>query len=75
MGAVNRDSLGTLPTAKLGEATAVFHLIRNLGSAIVISICVGVVIHSSGVSYSVISEFLNPYNEAFNWSSVTRGGA
>ena len=66
-------AFGTLPTAKLGEATAVFHLIRNLGSAIVISICVGVVIHSSGVSYSVISEFLNPYNEAFNWSSVTRG--
>ena len=67
-------AFGTLPTAKLGEATAVFHLIRNLGSAIVISICVGVVIHSSGVRcHSVISEFLNPYNEAFNWSSVTRG--
>ena len=30
-------------------------------------------IRSTGVSYSVISEFLNPYNEAFNWSSVTHG--
>lgn len=63
-------AFGTLPTSKLGEATAVFHLVRNLGSAIVISVCVGVVIHSSGVSYSVISEFLNPYNEAFGWASV-----
>ncbi|MEC7539068.1 MAG: DHA2 family efflux MFS transporter permease subunit, partial [Pseudomonadota bacterium] len=33
-------AFGTLPTAKLGEATAIFHLIRNLGSAIVISVCV-----------------------------------
>ncbi|MEE2689520.1 MAG: DHA2 family efflux MFS transporter permease subunit [Pseudomonadota bacterium] len=66
-------AFGNLPTEKLGEATAVFHLIRNLGSAIVISICVGVVIYSSGVSYSVISEFLNPYNEAFDWASVAGG--
>ena len=43
-------AFGTLPTAKLGEATAIFHLIRNLGSAIVISVCVGVVIHATGVN-------------------------
>jgi MFS transporter, DHA2 family, multidrug resistance protein len=66
-------AFGTLPTQRLGEATAVFHLIRNLGSAIVISICVGVVIHSAGVSYSVISENINPFNEAFGIASVAGG--
>jgi len=66
-------AFGTLPTHRIGEATAVFHLIRNLGSAIVISVCVGVVIHSAGVSYSVISENINPFNEAFGIASVTGG--
>ena len=50
-----------------------FHLIRNLGSAIFISICVGVVIHYTSVNYSVISEHISPFNEAFRLSSVAGG--
>ena len=63
-------AFGTLPTAKLGEATAIFHLIRNLGSAIVISVCVGLVIHATGVNYSVLSEHLSLFNEAFSVSAI-----
>ena len=63
-------AFGSLPSSRLGEATAVFHLIRNLGSAIIISVCVGVVVRSSGVGYSIISEFLNPFNETFRIASV-----
>ena len=64
-------AFGTLPTAKLGEATAIFHLIRNLGSAIVISVCVGLVIHATGVNYSVLSEHLSLFNEAFSVSAIS----
>ncbi len=63
-------AFGTLSPSRMGEATAVFHLVRNLGSAIVISICVGVVVHSTSVSYSVISEHLSLFNEAFGIASV-----
>tara|TARA_Y100001960_G_C14187432_1_gene593260 strand:- start:134 stop:592 length:459 start_codon:yes stop_codon:yes gene_type:complete len=66
-------AFGTLSTDKLGEATAVFHLIRNLGSAIIISVCVGVVILSTGVNYSVLSEHLSLFNEAFSLSAISGG--
>ena len=64
-------AFGTLPRSRLGEATAIFHLIRNLGSAIIISACVGLVIYSSNVNYSIISEHLSIFNEAFSFGSVT----
>jgi len=63
-------AFATLQPRQMGEATAVFHLIRNLGSAIFISICVGVVIHYSGVNYAVLSENVSPYNEAFRLPAV-----
>ena len=66
-------AFATLPARQMGEGTAVFHLIRNLGSAIFISICVGVVVHYTGVNYSVISEHISPFNEAFRLSSVAGG--
>ena len=66
-------TFATLPAREMGEGTAVFHLVRNLGSAIFISICVGVVIHYTGVNYSVISEHISPFNEAFRLSGVAGG--
>ena len=66
-------AFATLPPRQMGEGTAVFHLIRNLGSALFISVCVGVVVHYTGVNYSVISEHISPFNEAFRLSSVAGG--
>lgn len=66
-------AFATLPARQMGEGTAVFHLIRNLGSALFISVCVGVVVHYTGVNYSVISEHISPFNEAFRLSSVAGG--
>ncbi len=63
-------AFATLQPRQLGEATAVFHLMRNLGSAIFISVCVGVVIHYSGVNYANISENISPFNEAFRYPTV-----
>lgn len=63
-------TFATLHPKQLGEATAVFHLMRNLGSAIFISVCVGVVIHYSSVNYAVYSENISPFNEAFHYPSI-----
>lgn len=63
-------AFATLQPRQMGEATAIFHLIRNLGSALFISVCVGVVIHYTGVNYAVISEHVSPFNEAFRMASV-----
>lgn len=63
-------AFATLQPRQMGEATAVFHLVRNLGSALFISICVGVVIHYTSVNYAVISEHVSPFNQAFHMPSV-----
>jgi len=63
-------AFATLQPQRMGEATAVFHLIRNLGSAIFISVCVGVVVPSTTVNFSVLAEPLTPVNEAFRLPSV-----
>jgi DHA2 family multidrug resistance protein len=63
-------AFATLSPRDMGEATAVFHLIRNLGSALFISVCVGVVVHYTGVNYSVLSEHISPFNEGFRMASV-----
>ena len=63
-------TFATLNPRQMGEATAVFHLIRNLGSAIFISICVGAFVHYSGVNYAVMSEHISPFNEVFQFPGV-----
>lgn len=63
-------AFATLQPRQMGEATAVFHLVRNLGSALFISICVGVVIHYTSVNYAVISEHVSPFNQAFRMPNV-----
>lgn len=66
-------AFATLRPHDMGEATSVFHLIRNLGSALFISVCVGVVVHYTGVNYSVLSENISPFNEAFRMAGVAGG--
>jgi DHA2 family multidrug resistance protein len=61
----------TLHPRQLGEATAVFHLLRNLGSAIFISICVGVAVHYASVNYTVMSESITPFNQIFRFPSLS----
>ena len=68
MGTADGDCFRTLPTAKLGEATAVFHLSEI--SAAIDSVCVGMVIHATGVNYSVLSEHLSLFNETFSVSAI-----
>ena len=63
-------TFATLNPRQMGEATAIFHLMRNLGSAVFISICVGAAVHYAGVNYAVISEHVSRFNEAFQFPAI-----
>jgi DHA2 family multidrug resistance protein len=44
------------------ETSAVFHLLRNLGSSFFISICVAEIVRSTGVNYSRMVEGISAFN-------------
>ena len=44
------------------ETSAVFHLLRNLGSSFFISICVAEIVRSTGINYSRMVESVSAYN-------------
>ena len=46
------------------ETLGVFHLLRNVGSSLFISIAVAEIIRSTGVNYARLVEFINPFNPA-----------
>lgn len=71
----------TLDPKLLPDASAIFHLLRNFGSSIFISISVMIVIRSGKVNYSELVEHINPFNEALympgvmgQWSIDSIGG-
>ena len=46
------------------ETLGVFHLLRNVGSSLFISISVAEVVRSTGMNYARLVEFINPFNPA-----------
>ncbi|MCA8929083.1 MAG: DHA2 family efflux MFS transporter permease subunit [Alphaproteobacteria bacterium] len=56
-------AFSTLNPAYLAESSAIFHLLRNLGSSIFISLSVATVISSRGANYARMTEFASPFNE------------
>lgn len=61
----------TLPVAQRAEAMSVFHLIRNFGSSLFISISVAEIVRSTGTNYARMSEMVSPFNKVWNmpWST------
>ena len=64
-------TFATLDPKYLPESTAVFHLLRNIGSSIFISISVAVVLRTANVNYATMTENVSPFNEALRFSWVT----
>ena len=56
-------TFATLDRRYLPETSAVYHLLRNVGSSIFISLSVFTVINTSQISYAQLIEFINPFNE------------
>ena len=66
----------------MGGKRGVFHLLRNVGSSLFISIAVAEIIRSTGVNYARLVEFINPFNPALTspwtagaWDASTLTGA
>ena len=60
-------TFATLERRYLAETTAVFHLLRNVGSSIFISISVTMVIRTGTSNYARMTEFVSPFNEILNF--------
>jgi len=52
------------------ETTAVYHLLRNLGSSFFISMCVTEIVRSSSANYSRMVEMVNPFNKMLTLPEV-----
>lgn len=65
-------TFATLEKKYLAETTAVFHLLRNVGSSIFISISVTMVIRSGTSNYARMTEFVSPFNELLNFPQYLR---
>ncbi|PJK27785.1 DHA2 family efflux MFS transporter permease subunit [Minwuia thermotolerans] len=74
-------TFSTLDPRHLAESSAVFHLLRNLGSSVFISLSVTIVIVTGAMNYADLTEFINPFNELLRmpeimggWSAAPEGG-
>ena len=59
-------AFSTLEQRFMAEGMAVFHLLRNLGSSLFISIAVAQIIQSTSANYSRLSEVISPYNRVLD---------
>ena len=66
-------TFSTVGAVNLAEGTAVYHLLRNIGSSFFISICVAEIVRATGVNYGRMVELVNPYNKALALPWVTGG--
>jgi len=67
-------SFRTIDPKALAETSAIFHLLRNLGSSIFISLSVTTLVRSSSMNYGRLAEFITPFNENLN-AAVALGAA
>ncbi len=66
-------AFSTLPTKDFAEGSALFHLLRNLGSSVFISICVALVVRTTATSYAGFTEQVSLYNEFFRYGAQAGG--
>jgi DHA2 family multidrug resistance protein len=64
-------ALSTLAPEDRPDGTAFFHLLRNVGSSIFISVSIALVIRTTKVSYAGLVENFSPYNENLRLPWVT----
>ena len=64
-------TFATTSSANLAEGTAVYHLLRNIGSSFFISICVAEVVRAGSANYSRLVEMVTPFNRTLMLPWVT----
>ena len=56
-------TFATIDNSKLAETMSIFHLLRNVGSSIFISLSVTILVRTSGINYARLTEFISPFNK------------
>lgn len=59
-------TFATLEQRYLAEGMAMFHLLRNIGSSIHVSVSVTVVVYTTQMSYAGLVEHISPYRESLS---------
>ena len=60
----------TLSNKFHGEATAMFHLVRNIGSSFCISVSVAVVLHMGQVNFGEIGSLVSLWNQGLSFNGI-----
>jgi DHA2 family multidrug resistance protein len=63
-------AFSTLNPRYLAEAAAMFHLMRNIGSSIFISISIAVVIRSTQINYGELSVHISQFREVLDLAAI-----
>ena len=66
-------TFNTLPQHLFPEGSSIFHLLRNIGSSVHISISVALVLHTGKINYSYLAESVSFY--AKTWQVPANAGA
>ncbi len=56
-------TFATIDNSKLAQTMSVFHLLRNVGSSIFISLSVTIMVRTSSINYARMTEFISPFNK------------
>jgi DHA2 family multidrug resistance protein len=59
-------TFSTLEPEDLAETSAMYHLLRNIGSSFFISMSVTHIVRSTALNYEHMTEFISPFNPALN---------
>ena len=57
-------TFATLPKALVPDGTGIFHLLRNMGSSIFISLSVALVLRETKVAHAELAQNISPFSEA-----------
>jgi len=63
-------TFATLPERLLPQGSAIFHLLRNFGTSIFVSLSVLLVTRTAKLNYSDLTGFVTPYNEVLEIPSL-----
>ena len=64
-------TFSTLDKRYLSEASATYHLLRNFGSSLFISVSVTLVIRTTKINYAGLTEYISPFNKLVTYPSIT----
>ncbi len=65
-------TFATLPKALVPDGTGIFHLLRNMGSSIFISLSVALVIRETKIAHAGLAPNVSPFNEALRLPGAAR---